>query len=106
MRAFVLIAAVGIMGLSAFLWSGTAHGQYRLPYKPNPCVELRLEIESGTAGPVAEWPRERILLGLFCAYQGDPNPFVTHTGVTETAVALVDHTPPAFAEDQKPDDLQ
>jgi len=100
-RAFVLIAVVGIMGLSAFLWSGTAHAQYRLPNKPNPCVELRLEIESGTAGPVQEWPRERILLGLFCAHLGDPGPFVPETAVAEIEQPPLNHMQIALVEDQK-----
>jgi hypothetical protein len=75
MRTFVLIAILGAMGLSAFLWSGTAHGQVRPPEKLSPCAELRLEVESGTAGPVESWPQERILLGLLCAHLG-ANPFI------------------------------
>lgn len=90
MRTLVLIAVLGAIGLSAFLWSGTAHGQVRPPEKGNPCAELRLEIESGTLGPVAEWPQERILLGLFCAHLGDPGPLhaVPVPVETEGSVAL------------------
>jgi hypothetical protein len=98
MRTFVLIAVLGAIGLSAFLWSGTAHAQVRPPGNLDPCVELRLDIESGTAGPVADWPQERIRLGLFCAYLGASQPFVP-----VGAVAQVDVTPVnSFVVTEKP----
>lgn len=71
MRTFVLIAVFGAMGLSPFLWSGTAEARDRPPQAPDPCSELRLQIEQGEADPVGEWPEERILLGLFCAWAGE-----------------------------------
>ena len=101
MRTFVLIALLGAMGLSAFLWSGTAHGQVRPPTKLNPCAELRLEIETGTAGPVESWPQERILLGLFCAHLGDPGPLhAVPVPVPIGATVALAH----FVEEQKPID--
>ena len=71
MKTLVLIAIVTAAGLSTLIWNATAEGA-RPPQAPNPCTELRLEIENGTAGPISGWPEERILLGLFCAYKGDP----------------------------------
>jgi hypothetical protein len=98
MRTAVLIAVLGAVGLSAFLWSGTVEAQVRPPQKLDPCMELRLQIEAGTLGPVASWPREQILLGLFCTFQGDPNPLVIHTAVAQVdATALTlggDHQAP------------
>jgi len=100
MRTAVLIAVLGAMGLSAFLWSGTAEAQVRPPQKANPCAELRLEIEAGNLGPVASWPQERILLGLFCAYEGDPGPthLVPLAQVPAAHIALVN----LETQDQKP----
>jgi len=101
MRTFVLIAVLGAIGLSAFLWSGTAHAQVRPPGNLDPCVELRLDIESGTAGPVVDWPQERIRLGLFCAYLGDPGPLhVVPVPMPIGATVALAH----FAEEQKPID--
>lgn len=72
MKKVVLILAFGALGISPFLWSGPAEAQTQLPQKENLCKELRLEIEGMETIDISTWPAARVLLGLFCAHQGDP----------------------------------
>jgi hypothetical protein len=72
MKTIVLILALGALGVSPFLWSGSAEAQTQLPQKENLCKELRLEIEGMETVDISTWPAARVLLGLFCAHQGDP----------------------------------
>jgi hypothetical protein len=72
MKAIALILALGVLGISPFLWGRSAEAQTQLPQKQNPCAELRLEIEGMETVDISTWPAARVLLGLFCAYQGDP----------------------------------
>jgi hypothetical protein len=72
MKTIVLILALGALGIAPFLWSGSAEAQTQLPQKENLCKELRLEIEGMETVDISTWPAARVLLGLFCAHQGDP----------------------------------
>jgi len=72
MKAIVLILAFGALGLTPFLWGGSAKAQTQLPQKTDVCKELQLEIEGSETIDISTWPAARILLGLFCAHQGDP----------------------------------
>jgi hypothetical protein len=72
MKTIALILALGALGISPFLWGGSAEAQTRLPQKEDPCKELRLEIEQTGPIDISAWPAARILVGLFCAHQGDP----------------------------------
>ena len=74
MKAAILVLVLGVVAFSPFFWGGQAEAKVRLPQKQNPCVELRLEIDQQGPVDTTAWPRERILLGLFCAHQGDPGP--------------------------------
>jgi hypothetical protein len=81
MRAIAAILVFGVLGVSPFLWGGKAEAQVRPPQKLSPCAELRLEIEQMGPVDITAWPQERILLGLFCAHQGDPGPEPPTVGV-------------------------
>ena len=72
MKTVVLILALGILGISPLFWGGSAEAQTQLPQKDNLCKELRLEIEGAETIDISTWPAARVLLGLFCAHQGDP----------------------------------
>jgi hypothetical protein len=98
MKTLVLILAFGALGISPFLWSGSAEAQTQLPQKDNLCKELRLEVEGAETIDISTWPAARVLLGLFCAHQGDPGgyPGLVPTVPTEFPhgqIALVDQKP-------------
>jgi hypothetical protein len=99
MRAIAAILVFGVLGVSPFFWGGKAEAQVRPPQKLSPCAELRLEIEQ--TGPVdtTAWPQERVLLGLFCAHQGDPGHQPPTVGV---AVAEQLDIPPVDMCEQRP----
>ena len=81
MRVIAAILVFGVLSVSPFVWAGTAEAKVRPAQKLNPCAELRLEIEQMGPVDIAEWPQERVLLGLFCAHQGDPGPQPPTVGV-------------------------
>jgi len=95
MKAAILVLVLGVVAFSPFLWGGQAEAKVRLPQKQNPCVELRLEIDQQGPVDTTAWPRERILLGFFCAHQGDPGPGTNIPGIPPLdpthVVVLLDH---------------
>ena len=91
MRAIAAILVFGVLGVSPFLWGGKAEAQVRPAQKLSACAELRLEIEQAGPVDITEWPQERVLLGLFCAHQGDPGP---QPPTTRVAVAEQLDVPP------------
>jgi hypothetical protein len=98
MKTVVLILAFGALGISPFLWSGSAEAQTQLPQKENLCKELRLEIEGMETIDISTWPAARVLLGLFCAHQGDPGkqpPTVgVVVGIQQPHLQMEDHQGP------------
>jgi hypothetical protein len=100
MKTIALILALGALGISPFLWGGSAEAQTRLPQKEDPCKELRLEIEETGPVDISTWPAARILVGLFCAHQGDPGHQpptvgVAAPGIQQVPIVMQDHQGPA-----------
>jgi len=89
MRAIAAILVFGVLGVSSSFWAGKAEAKVRPPQKLSPCAELRLEIEQMGPADITEWPQERVLLGLFCAHQGDPGHQPPTVGVPAPEVPLI-----------------
>lgn len=100
MKTLALILALAVLGVSPFLWSGSVEAQTRPPQKQDQCKELRLEIEGMETVDISTWPAARILLGLFCAHQGDPRtgtepriPQLPPPELDHVAIGMVDGQP-------------